>query len=55
MTEDRKRYQVGANKSSYYSEEFDSIEEAIQAASEKIRDGYSLVTVRDKIDENEPW
>jgi len=50
-----KKYVVRANKSMYVAESYDTVEEAVQAVSRLVNDGYAMVTIRDDGDEEDIW
>lgn len=47
----RPRFHVGANKSLYFGADFDTVEDAIDAAARLAHEGYDLVTIRDNTSE----
>jgi len=50
-----KRYHVNANKSMYFSNEFDTAEEAVDAAAELVHEGYAVVSIRDNELDKDIW
>jgi hypothetical protein len=51
----RMRYNVNATKSDYFSGEFETAEEAIDAAAELVHQGYATVAIRDSSLDKEIW
>lgn len=43
----RPRYHVGANKSVYYGNDFETVEEAVVEATRLALEGYDVVSIRD--------
>lgn len=50
-----KRYHVNANRSMYFSAEFDTQEEAVQAAAQLVSEGYAVVAIRDNEQDKDIW
>lgn len=55
VTSPHKRYNVNANKSMYFSGEFDTAEEAVASAAELIHEGYAVVSIRDNELDKDIW
>lgn len=51
----RMRYHVNATKSEYFSGEFGTAEEAIDAAAELVHQGYATVAIRDSNLDKDIW
>jgi len=54
-SEQKRRYAVQANKNLFFSDSFETPEEAILEASRLVHEGYAVVSVRDTEGDGDLW